>query len=111
MLVSNQSNTTAILQPLSRSTCISRHLQSRTRGFLGAKFYCPHALADGNEHIQIRKKTLAFSSTVLSTLFLYLVNQSKNSLNTPVPKNAKLYTGNKILLEKVAKLCYMAIYE
>jgi len=26
---------------------ISRHPQLRTRGFFG-KFYCPHALADGN---------------------------------------------------------------
>jgi len=30
-------------------------------------FYCPHALADGNQRIQIREKTLEFSSTVLST--------------------------------------------
>jgi len=31
------------------STCISRHLQLRTgqqEDFAGAKFYCPHALAD-----------------------------------------------------------------
>ena len=32
--------------------------------FVGAKFY----LADGNQRIQIRQKTLEFSSTVLSTL-------------------------------------------
>ena len=32
--------------------------------FVGAKFYCPHALADGNQCIQIREKTLEFSSTV-----------------------------------------------
>jgi len=36
--------------------------------FVGAKFYCPHALADDNQRIQIREKTLEFSSTVLSTL-------------------------------------------
>ena len=35
-------------------------------------FYCPHALADGNQYIRIRKKTLEFS-TVLSALFLYLM--------------------------------------
>jgi len=29
-----------------------------------AKFYCPHALADDNQRIWIRKKTLEFSSTV-----------------------------------------------
>jgi len=34
--------------------------------FVGAKFYCPHALADSNQRIQIREKTLEFSSTVLS---------------------------------------------
>jgi len=36
--------------------------------FIGAKFYCLHALADGNQCIQTREKTLEFSSTVLSTL-------------------------------------------
>jgi len=41
--------------------------------FVGAKFYwCLHALADGNQRIQIREKTLEFSSTVLSTLSPYL---------------------------------------
>jgi len=59
--------TTTILWPLYRSTCISQHLED----FGGAKFYCPHALADGNEHIWIRQKTLEFSSTVLSTLSPY----------------------------------------
>ena len=34
--------------------------------FVGAKFYCPHALADGNQRIRIMDKTLEFSSTVLS---------------------------------------------
>jgi len=28
--------------------------------FVGAKFYCPHAHADSNQHIQIREKTLEF---------------------------------------------------
>jgi len=45
--------------------------------FVGAKFYCPHALADGNWCIRNRQKTLEFSSTVLSidclrTLYDYL---------------------------------------
>jgi len=40
--------------------------------FVHAKFYCPHALADGNQRIRIRKKALEFSSTVLSTLSPYL---------------------------------------
>ena len=40
------------------------------RGFCWrAKFYCPHALADGKQRIQIRDKTLEFSSKALSELF------------------------------------------
>ena len=40
--------------------------------FVGGKFYCPYALADSNQRIRIREKTLEFSSTVLSTLSPYL---------------------------------------
>jgi len=36
--------------------------------FVGAKFYCLHALANGKQRIWIREKMLEFSSTVLSTL-------------------------------------------
>ena len=36
--------------------------------FVGAKFYCPHALADCSQRIRIREKTLQLFSTVLSTL-------------------------------------------
>jgi len=36
--------------------------------FVGAKFHCPHALADGNQRTRIREKTLEFSATVLSAL-------------------------------------------
>jgi len=62
-------NNDTVLRPLHRSTCVSRHLQLRTEeDFVGTKFYCPHALADGNQRIRIREKTLEFSSTVLSTL-------------------------------------------
>ena len=39
------------------------------------QFYCPHALADGNQRIQTREKTLEFSSPVLSTLSSYLDNR------------------------------------
>jgi len=39
--------------------------------FVGAKFYWPHALADGNQCIWIREKTLEFSSTALPTLAPY----------------------------------------
>jgi len=34
---------------------------SELEDFVGAKFYCPHAHSDGNQRIQIRKKTLEFS--------------------------------------------------
>jgi len=39
---------------------------------VGAKFYCPQALADGNQRIRFRDKTLEFSSTALSTLSPYI---------------------------------------
>jgi len=29
---------------------------SELEDFVGAKFYCPHALADGNQRIRIREK-------------------------------------------------------
>jgi len=35
--------------------------------FVGAQFYCPHALADGNQRIRIKENTLEFS-TVLYTV-------------------------------------------
>jgi len=55
---------------------MSQHLQLRTGDFVGAKLYCPHALADGNQRIQIREKMLEFSSTVLSTMSSYLSQQT-----------------------------------
>jgi len=33
--------------------------------FVGAKFYCPHVIANGIWYIGIREKMLEFSSTVL----------------------------------------------
>jgi len=46
--------------------------------FVGAKFYCPHALADGDQRIRIKEKTLEFSA-VLYTLSPYLAaNLVKN---------------------------------
>ena len=61
--------TTTVLRPLYRLTCGSRRLQLRTGYEVGAKIYCPHALADGNHHILV--SALEFSSTVLSTLSSY----------------------------------------
>ena len=49
-------------------------LQLWTGGFVGAKFYCPHALADSNQRIWIIEKTLVeFSSTVLYCLHTLIV--------------------------------------
>jgi len=44
---------------LYRSTCVSGHLQLRTGGFCWCK--SQHALADGNQRIQIKEKTVEFS--------------------------------------------------
>ena len=52
--------------------------------FVGAKFYCVHALADGNQHIRIREKTLEFSSTVLSALSRYLAIKHTHPFNGPL---------------------------
>ena len=49
--------------------------------FVDAKFYCPNALADGDQCIQIGKKTLQFSSTVLSTLSPYLNIKINRNIN------------------------------
>ena len=48
---------------------VPAHLGSpgQLEDFVSAKFYCPHALADSNQRIRIREKTLEFS-TVLYTL-------------------------------------------
>ena len=68
----NNTTTTTVLWTLYRSAWVGQHLQLRTGGFVHAKFYCLHALADGNQHIWIRENTVGFSSTVLSTLSPYL---------------------------------------
>jgi len=46
---------------------------------VGAKFCCPHALADGNQRIQIKEKALEFCQTVLSILFPYLIIQQRQN--------------------------------
>ena len=47
------------------SVCILVALFEKMCDFVGAKFYCLHALADGSQRICIREKMLEFSSTVL----------------------------------------------
>jgi len=48
---------------------------------VGAKFYCPRALANSNRHIEIREKMLEFSSTVLSTLSPFTIQISITRLH------------------------------
>jgi len=55
--------------------------------FVGAKFYCPHALADGNQNIRIMQKTLEFSPAVLSTLSPYHQVAEKTTGETEVEDN------------------------
>ena len=65
----SKTTTTTVSQSLYRSTCASRRtpVKNCKEDFvIGAKFYYPHALACGNQCIQIRQKTLEFSSTLLS---------------------------------------------
>jgi len=50
--------------------------------FVGAKFYCLHALADGSPHIQIREKTLDFSSTVIYAVSVPSVSVSYDFMRT-----------------------------
>ena len=61
---------TNVLRTIYNSTCIRRNHEE---DFVGAKFYCLHALADDNYCIRIRDKMLEFSSTVLSTPSPYRV--------------------------------------
>jgi len=72
VLTTTTTTTTTVLWPLCTSTCVTWHLQLRTGGFCWCKFYCPHALADGNPCIWIRERMLEFS-TVLSILSLCLI--------------------------------------
>ena len=65
----------AMLTPATR-TCIQQSkVKCKLDDFVGAKFYCPHAFADGNQHIRITEKMLEFSSTVLSTQSLYPISK------------------------------------
>jgi len=65
---------------------------------VGARLYCPHALADRNQRIWIREKKLEFYSTVLSP---YLGSGTKGvpkSVNEHVIKWIK-NTHSKLLFK------------
>jgi len=77
-----------------QSTCVSWHLQLKLEGFVSAKFYCPHALAGGNQRIRIREKMLEFSSTVLCTLSPYrntVFVPDKNKIRFNSDEKRRLY--------------------
>jgi len=70
--------------------------------FVGAKFYCPHALADGNQCIQIREKTLEFSSTVgcqcYLQCYLYCLGTSHVSVSLMYLLYSTLFTLRQRML-------------
>ena len=66
---------TTVLRPLYKSTCVSRHLQLRTGGFCCCKVLLPTMTA--TSAFRLREKTLELSATVLSTLTLYLSNNTR----------------------------------
>jgi len=55
-------------------------------------FYCLHALADGNQCIRIREKTLEFS-TVLSTLCPYNLGLGLMSEKSKIQKVVDVAVG------------------
>jgi len=69
-------------QPALSSSC-----SSELQDFVGARFYCPHALTDGNQRIWIREKTLRIrwssprQSYLSSTPSLYLRRTAVKLLN------------------------------
>ena len=68
---------TTVLRPLNKSTS-----SGELEDFVGAKFYCPHAVADGSQRILIMENTMEFYSTVLSTLSPYLITANNTMINT-----------------------------
>jgi len=76
--------------------------------FVGAQFYCPHALADGNQRIRIKENTLEFS-TVLYTVSipsaLTCIMAIKQSLSLLLTIQAEdEVTDTRKLLEEKQKL-------
>ena len=59
--------------------CISWHLQLRTGASARAKFYCLHALGDGNWHIWITKKMVHPTAAIPAMLLPYHINISSPS--------------------------------
>jgi len=62
---------------------------------VGAKFYCPHALADGNQRTQVREKTLEFTSVVLPVPSLY------HPISVPSHYGCKKYQTEKVATDLI----------
>jgi len=60
-----------------------KHVQS------GAKFYCPHALADGNQRIRIREKTLEFSTVSYIHTYIFYLSNPEHTHTISTYKNNK----------------------
>jgi len=103
--------TTTVLWPLYRSTCVSWHVQLRTGGFCWCKVLLP--LADGNQRIRIREKTLKFSSTLLYTLspyrYMYVgtlsnIFRSKKGTDRIYIRTSRLQQEISVTLATIARL-------
>jgi len=70
----------AVLWPLYSQPALAGTSSKELDDFVGAKFYCRHVFADGNQRIRIREKSLEFSTTVSSTLSPYPIQT--RSINT-----------------------------
>jgi len=87
--------TTTILRPLYSQPVLASTSSKELKDFVGAKFY----LADGNQCIRFREKTLEFSSRVLSTLALYHILTSISPCN--------LISCNIIRLRSMPLRCFV----
>jgi len=64
-----------VLWPSYKSAWVNQHLQLRTgEDFVGAKFYCLIALADGKQRIQVREKMPEFLLSVTCTIHTHPFN-------------------------------------
>jgi len=69
--------------------------------YVGAKFYCTHALADGNQRIQIREKTLRHAGSKT------LHQQNRPVLNWRCRlARVDLYNGRDTVVVVMQKNCW-----
>jgi len=71
-------STTAVLWPLHCATCVSQHPQLRTRGFVGAKFSCSHALLSASSTFGLGRR--CYSSPYYRVCYIMFKNKSLDSI-------------------------------